>query len=283
VHIKNTYLQICVIVISIALVFIIQFIPDNVSRIIVGLPFVLLFPGFTLISVLFARKESLGGVERLALSFGLSLAVVPLIGLILNYTFGLTLYSILYSLAGFVWLFSVIAIIRQLLLPEAEKQSFTISFAWFSRQSILERILSIILVLVACGTIGVLVYTIAVPKTGSDYTEFYVLNEQGAADDYPSDISLGDTESVILFIINNENRTVDYTIEVLIDNDPNDDIEPVSLYSTDTITLENEEQYETLTPFTPLTTGDGQKIIFLLFKDGETESYLELNLTINVN
>jgi uncharacterized membrane protein len=46
---------------------------------------VLFFPGYTLISALFPRKDSLSGVERLALSFGLSIAVVPLIGLILNY------------------------------------------------------------------------------------------------------------------------------------------------------------------------------------------------------
>ena len=67
------------------LILIITFAPGTIFRIILGLPMVLFFPGYTLISALFPRKDSLSGVERLALSFGLSIAVVPLIGLILNY------------------------------------------------------------------------------------------------------------------------------------------------------------------------------------------------------
>jgi len=264
-------------------VLIIQFAPDNVFRIILGLPFVLLFPGYALISVLFPEKERLGGVERLALSLGLSLAIIPIMGLIMNYTFGVNINSALYSLAGFVLLFSIIGIIRQRGLTDAEKNSFTISFEWFGRQSILERILSVILVLVACGTIGVLVYTMAVPKTGSEYSELYILNSQGNTDNYPSDIQIGDTESVIVVIINHENRTADYRIEIQIDNDPNDDIEPITLDTIDNITLENEEKYEAPASFTPQITGDGQKVYFILFKDGGTEPYLEVNLTINVN
>jgi uncharacterized membrane protein len=283
VRIKHTQLLLCVIVIAIALVLIIQYAPDNVFRIILGLPFVLLFPGYALISVLFPEKERLGGVERLALSLGLSLAIIPIMGLIMNYTFGVNINSALYSLAGFVLLFSIIGIIRQRGLTDAEKNSFTISFEWFGRQSILERILSVILVLVACGTIGVLVYTMAVPKTGSEYSELYILNSQGNTDNYPSDIQIGDTESVIVVIINHENRTADYRIEIQIDNDPNDDIEPITLDTIDNITLENEEKYEAPASFTPQITGDGQKVYFILFKDGGTEPYLEVNLTINVN
>ncbi len=282
-RIKHSHLLFCVIIIAIALVLIIYFAPDNVFRIILGLPFVLLFPGYALISVLFPEKERLGGVERLALSFGLSLAIIPIMGLIMNYTFGVSLNSVLYSLAGFVLIFSIIAIIRQRGLTDAEKHSFTISFAWFDRQSILERILSVILVLVACGTVGVLVYTIAVPKTGSEYSELYILNSQGNTDNYPSKIQIGDTESVIVVVINHENQTADYRIEVQIDNDPNDDIAPITLDTIDNIILENEEKYETPASFTPQITGDGQKVYFILFKDGETEPYLEVNLTINVN
>lgn len=282
-RIKHTQLLLCVIVIAIALVLIIYFAPDNVFRIILGLPFVLLFPGYALISVLFPEKERLGGVERLALSLGLSLAIIPIMGLIMNYTFGVNINSALYSLAGFVLLFSIIGIIRQRGLTDAEKHSFTISFEWFGRQSILERILSVILVLVACGTIGVLVYTMAVPKTGSEYSELYILNSQGNTDNFPSDIQIGDTESVIVVIINHENRTADYRIEIQIDNDPNDDIEPITLDTIDNITLENEEKYEAPASFTPQITGDGQKVYFILFKDGGTEPYLEVNLTINVN
>ena len=60
--------------------------PSNVLRIILGIPFLLFFPGYALMAALFPKREGMYGVERIALSFGLSIAVVPLIGLILNYT-----------------------------------------------------------------------------------------------------------------------------------------------------------------------------------------------------
>jgi len=72
-------------------------------RIAFGLIFVLFFPGYTLIAALFPRKTSLGGIERLALSFGLSIAVVPLLGLLLNYTpWGIRLCPILISVLVFI-------------------------------------------------------------------------------------------------------------------------------------------------------------------------------------
>jgi uncharacterized membrane protein len=47
---------------------------------------VLFLPGYSLIEALYPDRESLKPLERLALSIGLSLALTPLIGLILNYT-----------------------------------------------------------------------------------------------------------------------------------------------------------------------------------------------------
>jgi len=68
------------------LVVAILFFPSNVLRIVLGLPFVLFFPGYTLMSALFPKREGMSGIERVALSLGVSIAIVPIIGLILNYT-----------------------------------------------------------------------------------------------------------------------------------------------------------------------------------------------------
>lgn len=84
-RIKTEHILYAINLLTLALVLIIVFLPSNVLRIIIGLPLVLFFPGYTLIAALFPRKGSLSGIERLALSFGLSIAVVPLIGLALNY------------------------------------------------------------------------------------------------------------------------------------------------------------------------------------------------------
>ncbi|MEM3711789.1 MAG: DUF1616 domain-containing protein, partial [Thermoprotei archaeon] len=64
-----------------------------------GAAFVLYIPGHTLLELLYAKKGELDTLERLALSIGLSLAIVPLVGLILNYTpWGIRLTPIAISL-----------------------------------------------------------------------------------------------------------------------------------------------------------------------------------------
>jgi uncharacterized membrane protein len=71
-------------------------------RIILGLPLVLFLPGYALIATLFPRKGDLDGIERVALSFGLSIAITPLLGLALNYTpFGIRLTPVLTVLSVF--------------------------------------------------------------------------------------------------------------------------------------------------------------------------------------
>jgi hypothetical protein len=69
-------------------------------RYIFGSVFVLYLPGYALIEALYPRRGELDGLERLALSVGLSLALVPLVGLVLNYTpWGIRLDPILVSLS----------------------------------------------------------------------------------------------------------------------------------------------------------------------------------------
>lgn len=75
-------------------------------RYITGSILVLFIVGYVTVELLYPDEESLSDLERLALSIGLSLAIVPLLGLILNYTpWGIRLTPILttiltYSVAG---------------------------------------------------------------------------------------------------------------------------------------------------------------------------------------
>lgn len=59
---------------------------QGLGRIALGLVFILFCPGYVLTAALFPKDSDLDWIERLALSFGLSIAVVPLIGLGLNFT-----------------------------------------------------------------------------------------------------------------------------------------------------------------------------------------------------
>ena len=101
-------------ILSVLLILIIIFCPNSPVRIILGLPFVLFFVGYVSISALFPRKEELDSIEILAFSVGLSICITALIGLTLNYTsFGIQVYSILFSLSSFILLVSIMAVYRR--------------------------------------------------------------------------------------------------------------------------------------------------------------------------
>lgn len=98
-----------------------NFYPWVYARHILGAIFVLWLPGYTFIKALFpsessekAEEKGLDTIERIALSIGMSLALVPLIGLLLNYTpWGIRLTPIVFSLLALTVIFATIAIVRQ--------------------------------------------------------------------------------------------------------------------------------------------------------------------------
>ena len=172
IRVKNELIPLNLLVI--VLIAAIILFPSNVLRIILGLLFLLFFPGYTLMAALFIKKEGIDSIERVALSFGMSIAVVPLIGLILNYTpWGIRLESVLYCVALFILVTSVIAWLRRRRLPEPER--FGIEFqmripGWAG--GVQERVLSVILVIAILGAMGTLGYAIATPKVGRNLPSF---------------------------------------------------------------------------------------------------------------
>jgi uncharacterized membrane protein len=101
-------------------------IPEDVypivyARSILGAIFVLWLPGYTFIKALFpvhvptkTSTESLDPIERIALSLGMSIALVPTIGLLLNYTpWGIRLTPIVLSLLALTLIFATTAIARE--------------------------------------------------------------------------------------------------------------------------------------------------------------------------
>lgn len=90
-------------------------------RYVFGLLFVLYLPGAALIELLYPKPSSLSQLERLALSIGLSLASVPLVGLILNYTpWGIRLDPIIVSLSTLTLALSLGAAARKFFLLRLE-------------------------------------------------------------------------------------------------------------------------------------------------------------------
>ncbi len=86
-----------------------------------GIIFVLFLPGFTFIKMLFLSKvpiktssENMDTIERLALSLGMSLSLIPIVGLILNYTpWGIRLTPITLGLLALTIVFATAAVLRE--------------------------------------------------------------------------------------------------------------------------------------------------------------------------
>jgi len=86
--------------------------PVVYARYVFGSVFVLFLPGYSLIRALFSSKE-LDNVERFALSVGLSLALVPLAGLLLNYTpWGVRTMPVTFCLLALTLVFASAAVVR---------------------------------------------------------------------------------------------------------------------------------------------------------------------------
>ena len=291
-------------ILSVLLILSIAFIPSTAPRVILGLPFLLFFPGYTLVTALFVKKSGMNNIERLALSIGMSIAVVALLGFGLNYTtWGIRLEPVLYATFAFICVMSAITLIRRARILKINKftTEFTLSLPGWGG-STFNKSLSIILVIAIFGALGTLVYTTLEPKIGEIFTEFYIQGKNGKAQDYPTTFTIEsgsvtqvtygdgtiDTSSgfgkVTLGIVNHEQQTVVYSVKMTIDSEPVD----INFNGTETavlgpIELQQSEKWENQLEFAPHHSGDNQKVELFLFKGVETTAENSLHLWINVD
>jgi uncharacterized membrane protein len=253
-------------------------------RVPVGLIMVLFLPGYALIAALFPRDDDLDGIERAALSFGLSIAVVPLIGLGLNYTpWGIRLAPVVVSLSVFTIGLLAAAHVRRSMLPPEER--FQVPFRrslnslkeeiTTDQTSQVDKILTVVLVIAIISSISALVYVIVTPKEGEKFTEFYILGPGGMAYDYPTRVSAGERSTVIVGIGNHEYQLTNYTIHLEFNNATILEMEA---------TLDHNETWEQPISYVLDDLGEGQKLQFLLYREGNfTAAYRDLHLWVDVS
>lgn len=286
---------------------------DTPLRVVFGLPFVLILPGYALVAALFpeaggtdgdGEREGIDGIERVALSFGLSIAVVPLVGLVLNFTpFGIRLLPILVSVSGLTVTLSVVGAVRRWQLPEPEQ--FHVPYReWLAdgREELFEpetrtdgalNVLLAVSVVLAVGSVG---YAVAVPQPGEAFTEFYLLTEQEngelVADDYPTEFVQGETQSLVVGIGNHEHEAISYSVVVELQRVEvvNNSTRVLATESLDRYIVDvgaNETVHRTQN-ITPSMTGERLRLAFLLYKDDVAaeptveNAYREGHLWVNV-
>jgi len=230
----------------------------------------LFFPGYALISALFPRQGTLSLLERSVLSIGLSIAVVPLIGLALNYTpWGIRLNPILIAVASFIFAAALAGIVRQQLLPEDQRFSITIDWSGsaIKEMSATSKILTVLAFAAVAALAGLVVYSAVKLPLSPQPTEFYILNTEGKAQDYPRQVKHGSPVNVMLTVINNEAAPGEYRVRITCAG--------VTVKEVPTGTLAPGEKRAEQVSFALQAAGLNQKVDFQLYKDGATEPYFK--------
>lgn len=255
----------------------IYLLPIPAMRIALGGPYVVFFPGYTLVAALFPSREQLDVLERLALSFGLSIAIMPLMGLVLNYTpWGITLESTLVSGTTFMVVCSAVAYYRRSLLPPEERFAprVDIDLAGWRASGLIDKALTVVLALSIVTAVGTFLFVLARPKIGEHFTEFYILGPGGQAEGYATEVRVGQPINLIVGAINREHEDVTYRVVRDVNGQHNEEIAQIQ--------LAHDQEWELPITFTLDQPGEDQKVSFLLFREGQEEPYRSLHLWIDV-
>jgi len=256
---------------------------------------VLPLPGYVLTAALFPRAQDIDWIERIALSFGLSIAVVPLLGLLLNFTpFGIRFGPIVATLALFTLLVGLGAYWRRMRLPSEQRLSFTLDLnppAW-NEYGFVDKVLTIALAASIVVAGATLMYVLATPRPGERFTEFYILGPGGNASGYPTALNVSEPGTVFVGVVNHESASVNYTVRVSLVGvnrtfnatlGYNVTVEVnrtvLDTWATDLGDAANETWTYTFT----IDAAGTWKVEFLLFRDGDfTAAYRSLHLFVTV-
>ena len=259
----------------------------TIARPIVGTIVVLFVPGYAFIAALFPRRTSLNNGVRLGLSFGISIAIVPLLEMVLNYSrWGVWMVPTLMMIAMFTLACVAVAGIRRHRLAQderfavnwqARKRLESLKAAFLSGHT-LDRALSIVLLLAIVASLAVGSYVVLVPKPSEHFTEFYLLGANDTLGNYTTNYTVGVPSPVTVGIINHEARDVTYELVV----SANNSTQRSTVYS-EKVTIPDGQQWEKQIELIINQLGDNVKLDFALYTDPPTaDPYRDTHIWVNV-
>lgn len=324
---------------SVAAVAIVPGLRSTPIRVVFGLLFVLFVPGYAVVSALFPESsistrtgipefedvdsditseagfESLGltevidaridNLERVVLSFGTSIVVVPLVGLALSVTpWGLRTVPIVVAISLVSLVATGAAYVRRRRLPRESRfdPSFGALGGWirteFSRAGTRRgRAVNLLLLFSVVLAIGSLGYAVAVPNDGERFTGFYLFTQtedgEFVTSGYPEEFSQGESRPLYVGIQNEEQRPVNYTVIVELQrmggsNGSTGVVEAERLNELHVYLTESETRNVRL-DISPTLTGEDLRLTFLLYRGTPPadptidNAYRDLHIWIDVS
>ena len=282
-------------------------------QVLFGLPLVLFAPGYVLLSALYparpeetrsgaiagSRPRSLGTLERFVLSALLSVGIVSIVALGVDYTsYAISRMPVLVGVVGAVYALLPVAIVRRLRLPSDRRYAVGI-VGWlgkveaafnrrpralgrldpFEPRPKAELFLNVAVVIGVCLlAVSVAFAAVSMPDD-EQFTELTLLseNEDGdlVAEGFETSFEGGDPVPIAVAIGNHEGQTQEYTAVVMLQEVSTDGDETEVRAETEldrfetTVPVDTTETVER--EVVPTTTGDDLRVVVLLYADDVPE------------
>lgn len=249
--------------------------PVGALRVVSGLVLVLLAPGYVLTTLMFTRDD-VDRPARLAISIGVSVALLPLFALVLNVLpWGFRPTPMLLLLTSWVVLFAVLALGRRIWTTDEAAAVSVISVCqWVRSLGRSSRAAALILAVASISTIAWSANVLSASATRRA-TEFYVLGDRGEARDYPRQATVGEPVTLHVGIENHEARAARYHVMVRSGKE--------QLSRVDSIAIESGSTWAHDLQVTFTHAGSDRPVDLLLYRDGETQPLRQLQLWLDIH
>lgn len=217
-------------------------VPDGpIWTFLLGGLFLVFVPGYALLAVIFPRnahterassvadlpgvsvEDGIGFPERVALSFGMSVTLIPILALVLA-AVGLpfTAATVGGILAATIVGSVLLAMYRRLRVPVEERFRLPLG-QWASETrtflfggSWTDSIVNVVLVVCVLVGLSAAAYAFAVPQPDAQFTSFALLtrtpNGEYVSSNYPTNFTQGQPQELVVSVTNNRRKTTHYTV-----------------------------------------------------------------------
>jgi uncharacterized membrane protein len=250
----------------------------------------LVVPGYSLLCMILPRDDKISPFLRIVFSITISIALIPIQGLILNNKFDLREDTVILSSlsVGLILLTASLIIrlkIKDPFRPPDPSQLWTIAFGRFEKYPKKDRIIAAVIAIMVVVAGGVLISNVIDPDL-EPTTDFYILSPERTLNNYTTNFTLGEGTTLWIGLSNHEGKDISYTVEIWYVNFTMDDdlvsVESMLYHGSIHQTLESTDipvqddytsQWEKEFYYEPNKTGEYRIWFFLYLQDIE-EGYV---------
>jgi uncharacterized membrane protein len=289
-------------------------------RAILAMPLLLFVPGYALVAAIYPRCIDCGRsevlfreeitdtdtglhvIERMFLSIGMSVAVLPILGVLTWAAVGeISTEIVLFGVSAFTLGAITVGAFRRTNLTAAEQFCIKPSRgirrfrSWLVGPSTRETAVNVLLVGAIVLSVSTLTFAFVVPITGESYTSAMLVTEQDGefvAGNYPTSFTAGEPETLTLTLSNHEGETTGYTVVTTVErvDRSGGDITIVEQSELDrsTMRLASDETVREQYTLAPELTGENLRLSYYVYRGqapvspNDDSAYRNLHLWITV-